>query len=136
MSFEQWQLVPKINSSGETVLESKTKTGASFTSTILRARALQDGRFEFSVDQFREVIGKRGKTTYSSIVLSRTQADALIALLSTEVEDVTANGHSLFTKSDPDCPDQVKDRNGDVVLGMCKKCGAAEIELSSPCPSR
>ena len=41
-------------------------------------------------------------------------------------------GHELYQTGDS-CPDVILDDNGEVVLGMCKKCGKAEIELSEPC---
>lgn len=39
--------------------------------------------------------------------------------------------HILYTKSNQDAniPDNIIDRNGDIVLDMCKVCRAAEIEL-------
>jgi len=44
--------------------------------------------------------------------------------------------HDLYETSDPDRPDVICDRNGEVVLGLCKRCGRAEIELSEPCMPR
>lgn len=41
--------------------------------------------------------------------------------------------HILFETGDPDAPDVIRDRNGEVVLGLCRRCGRAEIELSEPC---
>ena len=41
--------------------------------------------------------------------------------------------HDLYETGDPDAPDVVKDRNGEVVLGLCRRCGRAEIELSESC---
>jgi hypothetical protein len=43
--------------------------------------------------------------------------------------------HDLYKAGDRDAPDEIKDRNGEVVLGLCKRCGRAEIELSEPCIS-
>lgn len=37
--------------------------------------------------------------------------------------------HILFETGDPDAPDCIKDRNGEVVLGLCKECGRGEVEL-------
>lgn len=43
--------------------------------------------------------------------------------------------HLLFKKTDYGCPADILDRNGEVVLGLCRKCNAAESELSAtPCP--
>jgi hypothetical protein len=41
--------------------------------------------------------------------------------------------HVLYETSDADAPDVIKDRNGEVVLGLCRVCGRGEIELSEPC---
>lgn len=41
--------------------------------------------------------------------------------------------HVLYKNGEPDVPDCIKDRNGEVVLGLCRRCGAGEIELSGPC---
>lgn len=41
--------------------------------------------------------------------------------------------HTLYVTADPDAPEVIKDRNGDVVLALCRVCGAAESELSKPC---
>lgn len=42
--------------------------------------------------------------------------------------------HVLFKTGDKDAPDVIKDRNGEVVLGLCRKCGQAEAELEDNCP--
>ncbi len=49
---------------------------------------------------------------------------------------MNGSGHVLYETSDEDAPDCVKDRNGDVVLGLCRTCGRAEVELSEPCTPR
>lgn len=41
--------------------------------------------------------------------------------------------HRLYTTSDADRPREICDRNGEVVLGLCKVCGRAEAELDKPC---
>lgn len=41
--------------------------------------------------------------------------------------------HDLYKTGDHGAPEEIKDRNGEVVLGLCKKCGRAEIELDGPC---
>lgn len=41
--------------------------------------------------------------------------------------------HDLYETGDPDAPDCVRDRNGDVVLELCRRCGRGEVELSEPC---
>lgn len=44
-------------------------------------------------------------------------------------DDCVCPGHILYTNEDADAPRSIKDRNGDVVLDMCKICYAAENEL-------
>lgn len=44
--------------------------------------------------------------------------------------------HNLYETGDPRAPDSIKDRNGEVVLGLCKRCGRGESELSEPCEQR
>jgi len=44
--------------------------------------------------------------------------------------------HLLYKTGDTDCPPQILDRNGEVVLGLCRFCGEAEGDLSAWCPSR
>lgn len=41
--------------------------------------------------------------------------------------------HVLYKNKDRDAPEQIKDRNGEVVLACCRLCGKAETELSGPC---
>ncbi|MEN9671044.1 MAG: hypothetical protein RL018_1321, partial [Pseudomonadota bacterium] len=41
--------------------------------------------------------------------------------------------HDLYTDADKDIPDVICDRNGQVVLGLCKRCGRGEAELETPC---
>lgn len=47
-----------------------------------------------------------------------------------------AQGHVLFTDEDNAAPKAIYDRNGNVVLGLCKLCGKGEAELSEPCPGK
>lgn len=42
--------------------------------------------------------------------------------------------HLFFEKDDAGVPKAILDRNGDVVLGMCKACGQAEGDLEDACP--
>jgi len=42
--------------------------------------------------------------------------------------------HELYKDGDADIPDGITDRNGQVVLDCCKKCGKGEAELAEPCP--
>ena len=48
-------------------------------------------------------------------------------------ESHSERGHDLYKTGDPDAPDCIKDDNGDVALGLCRKCGRGEIELEEPC---
>ena len=41
--------------------------------------------------------------------------------------------HELYKTGDADAPSQLLDRNGEVVLAQCRRCGCGEIELSQPC---
>lgn len=49
---------------------------------------------------------------------------------------LAAKSHVLYTTQDDHRPLSVCDRNGEVVLSLCKKCGKAEAELSGPCEER
>lgn len=42
-------------------------------------------------------------------------------------------GHVLFKTGDADAPEVIKDRNGEVVLGLCRHCNKGEIELAGTC---
>lgn len=42
--------------------------------------------------------------------------------------------HKLYETADNDRPKEICDRNGEVVLGLCKVCGQAEVELQDTCP--
>lgn len=41
--------------------------------------------------------------------------------------------HDLYKPGDLGIPDNIRDRNGDITLGLCKRCGRAEIDLDKPC---
>lgn len=41
--------------------------------------------------------------------------------------------HDLYKTGDLDAPIEVKDRNGEVALDLCRNCGKGEIELCEPC---
>lgn len=43
--------------------------------------------------------------------------------------------HLFFDRHDAGVPEAILDRNGDVVLRMCKACGQAEGELAKSCPA-
>lgn len=43
--------------------------------------------------------------------------------------------HDCYTDADADRPDSICDRNGAVVLSLCKICNRAEVELTEPCNS-
>lgn len=47
-----------------------------------------------------------------------------------------ANPHNLYKTGDADAPEVIKDRNSEVVLGLCRDCGKGEIELDGPCVDR
>ena len=41
--------------------------------------------------------------------------------------------HDLYETGDADAPDCIKDRNGEVVLALCRACGQGEVELRPIC---
>ena len=41
--------------------------------------------------------------------------------------------HDLYKNGDANIPEVIKDRNGEVALRLCKRCGRAECELDEPC---
>lgn len=43
--------------------------------------------------------------------------------------------HTFFHRQDAGVPKAILDRNGDIVLQMCKACGQAEAELTKACPA-
>ena len=44
--------------------------------------------------------------------------------------------HALYETGDPDAPKAIQDRNGEVVLGLCRVCGGAEGSLPTDCPGK
>lgn len=42
--------------------------------------------------------------------------------------------HIFYKTGDLDTPNFIKDRNGEVVLNLCRMCWKAEGDLSSSCP--
>jgi hypothetical protein len=42
--------------------------------------------------------------------------------------------HDLYKDGDPGAPPAILDRNGQVVLGLCKVCNQAEADLTIWCP--
>lgn len=40
--------------------------------------------------------------------------------------------HDLYETRDQDRPDVICDSNGEVVLGLCKRCGKGEAQLYNP----
>ncbi|WP_312388111.1 hypothetical protein [Stutzerimonas nitrititolerans] len=47
-----------------------------------------------------------------------------------------APAHDLYRTGDEMAPDAIKDRNGEVVLDLCKRCGQGEAELAATCPAK
>lgn len=41
--------------------------------------------------------------------------------------------HELYKDGEANIPDSIKDRNGQVALGLCKNCKKGEADLSQPC---
>ena len=44
--------------------------------------------------------------------------------------------HVLYEGFDKEAPSQIKDRNGEVCLALCKVCCGAECSLPTNCPGR
>ena len=44
--------------------------------------------------------------------------------------------HDLYKDGDDNIPYDITDRNGDVVLALCKVCGGVECALPTNCPGR
>lgn len=63
--------------------------------------------------------GKKQAELYAQATGSNVYADGTLV----------AGQHVLWKDGDFGIPDALKDRNGEVVLGQCKVCGAAEQEL-------
>jgi hypothetical protein len=42
--------------------------------------------------------------------------------------------HQLYETGDKDAPYSIKDRNGEVVLALCRICNGAEASLATTCP--
>jgi hypothetical protein len=58
--------------------------------------------------------------------------DKVLALVA---GDFNTPEHDLYQDGDPGVPDAICDGNGQVALGLCKRCGKAECELDGPCSS-
>lgn len=75
---------------------------------------------------------------YAGSWLSPT-ADEIVTALERRVNEHAGNvlqsppDHNLYREGDPGAPDSIKDRNGEIVLGLCKRCGRGEAELTEPC---
>lgn len=57
-------------------------------------------------------------------------------IMESDWDPVGEMGHELYSDSDIDKPKCILDRNGEVVLGMCKKCRAGEADLYYPCKAK
>ena len=55
--------------------------------------------------------------------------DAAFSFLEDETRARIAPEHKLYKTGDADAPDAIKDRNGEVVLRLCRSCGKGEAEL-------
>ena len=49
-------------------------------------------------------------------------------------EPRTYRAHDLYRTGDADAPLDIQDRNGEVTLGLCRRCGQAEGDLTYDCP--
>ena len=76
---------------------------------------------------YRLTIHERGDTHYEhlwSVWQRAWQASRATAI---------PGAHELFKTGDADCPHSILDANGEVVLGLCRRCNKAEVQLSEPC---
>jgi hypothetical protein len=77
---------------------------------------------------FAEPCDHETNTCYCSVHAKIHHAKAAIAA-------ATGRAHILFTNADPVKPAAICDRNGEVVLEMCRVCGRYEAALEDPfCP--
>lgn len=54
-----------------------------------------------------------------------------------EHKDGDLSSHDLWETGEPGVPEQILDRNGEVVLWLCKACGKGEGDLlGGPCSGR
>jgi hypothetical protein len=44
--------------------------------------------------------------------------------------------HNIYETGDHDAPEAIKDRNGEVVLGLCRRCGRGEADLVTSCATK
>lgn len=94
-----------------------------------------------TLKEVRQYVGKKVPTATQSETFIRSQ------LTREAVQELAVNHgtewrhawylpdqHVLYQDGDDDIPDSITDSNGEVVLGLCKLCGAAERELDErPC---
>lgn len=73
----------------------------------------------------------RGVAAYEGINLNAVVARKFNA--TSEKNGLATRMHVLYQTGDEGAPDVIKDRNGDVVLGLCRLCGRGEVELEEPC---
>jgi len=79
-----------------------------------------------SEDELNVLLNAIGRTMIK--VESLDEADDETYALSAQADAFCE--HELYKKGDAGIPEQIRDRNGDVVLDCCKKCGKAESELT------
>lgn len=101
----------------------------------LKAKYLATPKPEASAEQPAGEVEARYLLKHCLPVIRKHGVKSLVV----EVHDYLAapiskdNSHDLYTDSGKDRPDVVCDSNGQVVLGLCKKCGKGECELVEPC---
>jgi hypothetical protein len=87
-------------------------------------------------DNFPASTNRRIYESVSSVKIGNTDEPIKGAEGSVYINSGILRNHDLFKTGDADAPDVIKDRNGDVVLGLCRVCGQAECELDITCPGR
>lgn len=60
---------------------------------------------------------------------TKARRDKCIVELKRINDSMTMRSHDIYTDADASRPDVICDSNGQVVLDLCKRCGAGEAEL-------
>lgn len=84
------------------------------------------------VQQIEEALEQLGEFLNAATpsFVDESKSEALSTIRAARAQEQT---HDLYTNADKDRPAAICDRNGDVVLRLCKRCGRGECELSEPC---
>jgi len=80
-----------------------------------------------------QVVSSSGSEHFSPFIEDTDITDIVLAFAAAVAAQMLAQGpaHDLYTDADKDRPEVICDSNGQVVLGLCKKCGKGECELTN-----